>query len=378
LAQWQPVNRTTAQSRGLGFEPPAWRLAAGEAHYLTGNGRDALYFAMPLAGEFELRCERSTHGWREIRPLYAAVAFDPSGDGQGVFRHEIGRGPTETRLAEKIKDWGPMVQYRLVVKEGLMTAYVNDQQIASEPLPAEVDPWLAIETQHPHFAGVVRNVQILGNPSVPREVRLSASPSLAGWSADYYSESAGAANTTWSRKADEIVAARIDNCPGSFRESLLQYHRPLLEDGELEYEFYYEAGKTEVHPALDRLVFLLDQSGAKIHWLTDAQYDRTGLALDNAEPLEGAAAVPLKEGAWNKLKLALVGDEVTIAVNGIRVAQRKLEPGNQRAFGLFRYADATGVRVRNVIHRGQWPTELPPLSRQELAVTGANAPAGKP
>jgi hypothetical protein len=368
MAQWLPANRPTAQSRGEGSEPPAWRLAPGEANYLTGNARDALYFAMPLTGNFELRCERSTFGWREIRPLYAGVAFDPKSDGLAVQRQEVGRGQSvETPLSEKIKGWGPAVRYRLVVTDGTMTAYVNDQQVASEPLPADADPWLAIETRNGHFAGVVRNVQILGSPSIPREVPLSASASLAGWAADYYGESAGAQNTTWTRKADEIVAAKLADCEGSFRESILQYHRPLLEDGELQYEFFYETGKTEVHPAVDRLVFLLDPAGTKIHWLTDAQYDRTGTAPDNSQPLAGAAVPPLKSGEWNKLKLTLAGDEVTVAVNGAQVARRKLEGTNQRTFGLFRYADVSGVRVRNIVYRGQWPLELPPVAKQELA-----------
>ena len=78
----------------------------------------------------------------------------------------------------------------------------------------------------------------------------------------------------WLRAVGEWFDARL-----GFRESLLQYHRPLLEDGEIEYEFFYEPGKAEVHPALDRLVFLLDPKEAKIHWLTDAQFDRTGRGL---------------------------------------------------------------------------------------------------
>jgi hypothetical protein len=145
------------------------------------------------------------------------------------------------------------------------------------------------------------------------------------------------------------------NAEGSFRESVLQYHRPLFEDGEVEYEFFYEPGKAEVHPALDRAAFLLRPEGVQLHWLTDAQYDRSGISSDNAEPLPGARPVPLKAGEWNQLKLALQGDEAAISVNGTEVARRKLEATNHRTLGLFRFADASGVRVRNVIHRGHWP-----------------------
>ena len=82
----------------------------------------------------------------------------------------------------------------------------------------------------------------------------------------------------------------------------------MVEDGVLEYEFYYVPGKTLVHPALDRLAFLLDPEGVKVHWLTDGLYDRTGLSPANVavEAKTGAArGVPLKANAWNRMSVAL-------------------------------------------------------------------------
>jgi hypothetical protein len=105
----------------------------------------------------------------------------------------------------------------------------------------------------------------------------------------------------------------------------------------------------------------------RIHWLTDGAYERSGLAPDNSQPIPGSQPVPLKSGQWNQLKLSLRGDEVQVIVNGTEVATQRLEPSNQRTFGLFRFADATGVKVRNVVHRGKWPLEPAPLSQQELA-----------
>ena len=76
---------------------------------------------------------------------------------------------------------------------------------------------------------------------------------------------------------------------------------------------------------------------------------------------------PLKVGEWNRLKFTLRGDDVVIAVNEVEVATHKIEAPNQRTFGLFRFADAAGVKVRNVMHRGKWPANLPLLAEQELA-----------
>jgi hypothetical protein len=65
---------------------------------------------------------------------------------------------------------------------------------------------------------------------------------------------------------------------------------------------------------------------------------------------------------------------LTLTVNGTQVAQHTLtEPANQRIFGLFRYADKTKCRVRNIVYRGDWPKELPPVENQELAYSTRGA-----
>ena len=64
----------------------------------------------------------------------------------------------------------------------------------------------------------------------------------------------------------------------------------MLEDGQIAYEFYYEPGKVMVHPALDRLAFLLEPDGVKIHRLTDGAYERTGLTPDNTATSPRTAA----------------------------------------------------------------------------------------
>ena len=118
-----------------------------------------------------------------------------------------------------------------------------------------------------------------------------------------------------------------------------------------------------VHPALDRLAFLLEPDGVKIHRLTDAQYERSGLAPDNAsvepESRRGPASLPLKPKAWNQAVAPLAGDTRRAPPQRRVIYERTLEPTNQRTFGLFHYADETEVRVRNVTYRGEWPRALP-------------------
>ncbi len=137
----------------------------------------------------------------------------------------------------------------------------------------------------------------------------------------------------------------------------------MFEDGRIDYEFYYDPGKALVHPALDRLAFLLEPDGVRVHRLTDGAYERSGLSPDNVrdepENRRGPASLPLKSKSWNQMAVAIKGDKVTLELNGQAIFERTLEPANRRAFGLFHDADATQARVRNVIYQGDWPRSLP-------------------
>jgi len=383
-AAWSPVTTGRAASRGAGFPAPYWTIRDGEMVHYPGHLFDYLYLNAPLRGNFEVRCDLTTFDWRESRLAYAGtwvgIQFD-------LKRYEIGhygRFDAEGAIEPPLPNLGAFYPYRLVVKDGTYTAYVADRKIHERRLPAEPDPWMALYA-NVNITGGARNLRISGTPTIPDRLDLSGLPDLTGWLAEYYEESLNGANAAWQKRGDEIVGRRLtgdvpaagnpafnrfngdrpapDGTPGSKLESLLQYHRPMLEDGEIAYEFFYEPGKALTHPALDRLTFLLDPAGVSIHWLTDAQHDRTGLAPDNrtAEPAgcKGSGKLPLKPDAWNRIKVAVAGDSVTLSLNDVPIFERTLEPTNQRVFGLFHYADESEVRVRNVTYRGQWPREFP-------------------
>jgi hypothetical protein len=115
---------------------------------------------------------------------------------------------------------------------------------------------------------------------------------------------------------------------------------------------------------LDRLTFLLEPDGVKLHWLTDGPHEKSGVAFDNVkdEPASrrGPAKLPLKEKAWNKVRLAVAGDTVKVSLNGTEVYERAIEPTNQRFIGLFHYTDRTEARVRSMTYAGAWGKTLPP------------------
>ena len=281
-----------------------------------------------------------------------------------------------------MKDLGDWYAFRLVVKGGRMTVYAKGQKIHEQAIAGESDPWLAI------FAGGnlstgVRNLKISGKPVIPRQILLTGSSDLTGWISDYYNETTQGDEAVWRKRGDEIVGRKLRNeatpiitdqfgnseskpaetTPGGKHETVLRYARPIAEDGEVEYEFFDDPGQVEVHPAIGRLAFLLDPDGVKIHRITDGKHERSGLDPANASDVptdrRGSGKLPLKLKGWNRVKLAIKGDEVSLTLNGDLVYVHKIESTNQREFGLFHYADQTEARIRNVSYQGAWPLALP-------------------
>jgi hypothetical protein len=301
----------------------------------------------------------------------------------------------ELPIDPPIETAGKSTRYRLVVRDGTYTAFINGRQVLEQEIPSrDRDPWLAIQADAGSI-GRVADLKLVGTPSVPTSLSLSDRSELAGWLASYYDEPAQGTPALWEKRGDEIVGRNIrttggsDTGNGTFRyqggnltavligssaadgggalnqkvESVLQYHRPMLEDGEIAYEFFYEPGKAVTHPALDRLTFLLEPEGIAIHWMTDAQHDRTGVSPGNrsVEPdrKRGPGSLPLKPGTWNQMRLKLAGDVVSLFLNDTLVYERPLEPTNQRNFGFFHYADESEARARSVTYRGNWPRAVP-------------------
>lgn len=361
---WSGVTHGTAVTRGLGFPRSRWSVHNGTWSHAPGHSHDGLYLNIPIRGDFEVTCELSAESKCEAQLVYGMLGVGVSASGKELKISERGKDLPDSLLDPPVKTENGWYVYRLDVRDGMVTVEIGGRKVHEQGLHDAPDPWLAIRAQGDH-AGAVRNVKITGEPSVPESLELLSFPDLTGWLAYDAENTNGTGDDVraWTKRGEEILGRLTTDAPGRSQESLLQYHRPLLENGEVMYEFYYDPGKAIVHPAIDRLVFILDPAGIKLHWRTDAQYERTGIAPENAheEPAhrQGPAGVPLKPGAWNRAKLSLSRDTVTLYVNDVEIFQRPLEPTNQRFFGLFHYADATEARIRNVTYRGDWPRKLP-------------------
>jgi hypothetical protein len=328
-----------------------------------------MYLTIPLQGDFQVDCELSCSPGREIRVVHKGMAIGPKADLKHLERSLLGHSPSQMAINPPLEKQGQWYPFRLVVKGNRTTILINGRKVHDASVPAEGDPWLALLCPAAQ-AGTARKITISGNPQVPEKLNLSTLPDLSGWLANEYNESDSGDNSDWDKRGEEIVGRLAEEAPGSKQESLLRYHRPMLEDGRIAYDFYYEPGKVMVHPALDRLAFLLEPDGVRTHWLTDEAYERNGLTpqnrTDEPENRRGPASLPLKPKAWNRLVLSLAGGRVALQLNDQVVFERTLEPTNQRSFGLFHYADETQARVRNVTYQGNWPRSLPASLRPEL------------
>ncbi len=380
---WIHAALGTADTKGRGLPWPTWAYRDGAWLHAPGHHFDMLFLATPLRGDFEVTCDLTAFGWREARLSYAGTSIGLNFSWKEYEVQHYGRadGPN-VAIDPPLKEGGDWYPFRLVVKDGRMTTFAQGRKLDERPVGGEGDPWLAIFASGRLTTGV-RNLKVGGSPAIPDRLHLSASSDLAGWLGDYYDEPTRGDDATWQKRGEEIVGRRLrvepesamsdaygnqqgkaaETVAGSKHESILRYARPLAEDGEVAYEFFHDPGRAMVHPALDRLAFVLEPDGVKVHRVTDGKHDRTGLdpgnLLDEPASRRGPPRLPLKPGAWNALRMTLRGDEVTLSLNGEDVFARKLEPTNGRDLGLFYFADQGEGRVRNVEYRGDWPKALP-------------------
>ena len=388
-SQWIPVCRMHSETRGAGYPAPVWEVRLGKAFHQGGHDHDSLYYQSPLTGKFTLELDASTFGFLDIHTGYAGTWSGPAWDLKSVVKGDYRGNQYSIPLQIPLTRVSESMRVRLDVQDDQTQLSVNGRLVDTQPLQRGGDPWLSIHSWWNAF-GTVSNLRISGDPVIPEVVSL-LTPNLDGWMA-YYDESVGWQNADWfvqneqpvtrlsglfgllkNTKAGslELLARRREDHADTFSESLLRYHRPMIEDGTVEYEFYYVPGQSHVHPVLDRLCLILNPDGVDIHWATDGRHDPTAIGPDNlvSEPQHrrSIGPLPLKPSQWNQLQLTTRGDTVDVALNGQVIFSRPLEPTNLRTFGLFHWAEQSDVRIRNMQWKGSWPRQLPSLPDQMLA-----------
>ncbi|MGZ0162981.1 MAG: DUF1583 domain-containing protein [Planctomycetales bacterium] len=373
---WVPVSARRAVSQSAGNSETRWyHRDDGALGQISGHSDDYLLFQSPLGGNFEIEGQLNPNGGCGIYSAGENVSLYWKRDSVtvGTFRP----------AAIKIEPFGsPIVlrsqpaRLRAEFRDGVRRIFVNGRVVRETKLDEHSNPWVGFQSRWQSVA-TIRDARVTGRPDIPETVELATSTQLTGW-VPYYGESTAVEGGNWEYipaevGSGELLGRRRGFVTGGCGESLLRYQRPLVEDGAVEYDFFYQPGPAavETHPALDRLAFLLEPDGVRIHSITDGRYNRTELRPDNRidepENRRGPAMLPLQTGEWNHMKVAIAGNTVTLTLNDEAIYERVLEPENERTFGLFHFADVSTVRVRNIAMRGDWPKTLPSVSEQGLA-----------
>jgi len=350
-------------------------LFPGGAQHVPGESPSQLYFQSPLTGSFEIVVNRTTSDHQEVHVSWARHDAQPRPDLQAIRVTRDLISSTELGRMVTLPNWGAQVQSRLVVDDSKVETWINGVRLHTETLTTPLDPWIVLQGRAATNSARITNLMILGSPEIPDELNLSDQDRLIGWSASEYGDAIGPElvrtfsqrSFLWQQTEGVIEGLRDSQALSQYRESLLRYQRPMLEDGEIEFETWYEPDTYEVHPAVGRIALILTPDGIKRYQMTDAQFEISGVLANNPEPLVNRP-VPLVPNDWNRLRLTLHGDLLRLSINGEEVCETIVtDPSVERHFGLFRFANATQCRVRNVVYRGQWPKQLPTVESQVLA-----------
>ncbi|MHC5543196.1 DUF1583 domain-containing protein, partial [Singulisphaera rosea] len=412
---WHP-----ASSRAAFYSPynevgasPLWIAHGGMVAHLAGPDSDFLLFDYPLAGTYEFSVDAYAGPMESpgVSSQGLILSFLPQTVGLRVFPVSHNETVTPAGLIRQ----NDLNTLTVQVAPGRTRYLVNGHLAFEDDDPSPTSPWVGLMTAGTQQS-VWDHVSISGNPTIPREVPLSHGSALEGWVTAFYNETqplrltSGVDPSTarlalpgrpsrssiraksavktpinpddydWS-SVDGVIRGRrslgavrpnarisVEGAPST--QSRLYYFRPLRDGDVLEYEFYYEPDQVIGHPAMDRLAFLLEPEGVRLHWMTIGLEDPSGVSADNVadepENRRGSGKLPLKAGDWNALKIALDGDAVTLSLNGQEIYRRVLEPTNSRQIGVYHDKGKTSVQIRKVVLRGRWPETLPEDRRTDL------------
>ncbi|MBC7967284.1 MAG: DUF1583 domain-containing protein, partial [Fuerstia sp.] len=363
---WTPVTYPLAARRGVGMPAAEWLFTRSQAINVANHGDDAVYCNIPFLGDLDVEADTTVSNWREAEMIVGARWVSSSHQADlhtiGTVRRQIGDFKS-ARSTTRMDHW---YRHRTSITGQTADVSLDGNKVHRDTFAKVRDPWIGIRSRQLNEGGA-RNVRISGTPEIPATIDLIG-PGLDSWF-DYYAAEEPWEQLTWSLNDREIIGRRLPAADqGTMNERALFYHRPMLEDGTIEYEFYYQARAKCAHPAIDRLCFILTDDHVGLHLLTDGVYDQTSADPANLTAMPPRSKrLPLKQDAWNRMQLHLRGDVIELILNGELVAEQTLPATNQRFFGLFHYADQEELRVRNMHWSGNWPRTLPTADADELA-----------
>ena len=387
LKHWTRSTNASAKDYAEGMTPSIW-VTDGKDQFahVCGFGNDMMWFRYPLQGSYSIEFECGDRDWKEANVAASGLRLCAYGYGSYVDVRPLA-GNDWVRIPTKAMGDPTPNQIKLTMDEKFMSYFVNGQLVYREQRRNE-DPWVGLFSDGQKRLSISK-IKLSGEPSIPDEVNMLPKDSLRGWSGRYMNVSLPAVginatkrdkkassaprryrtqpkadrigNLNWTVKNGELISGNASRRGGFQAQSVIQYNRPLTDGDKISYEFLYEPGKSEVHPAIGRVAYMLRNDGCKLH-LMAAPNTAWTIPADFEAPVPGAESQPLqlKSGQWNQVELSRTGEQVTISVNGAVAFQGA--PHSQvgdMVFGLYHNARKTSARVRNIKMTGNWPDALP-------------------
>ncbi|MCA9039549.1 MAG: DUF1583 domain-containing protein, partial [Planctomycetaceae bacterium] len=351
----------------------------GQNEYLkheASSGDSVIFFKYPLAGNFEFSMETLNDRWAEGHLAYGGLIYQLELGTRGEI-WGMGRQGSAILNAPTLKR-SVFNEFKIKVGPENVKMFMNGEPFSNEDNPPGTSPWLGLFSEDA-VRSYFRNLKLTGDIVIPQEVSLVEQTGLRGWIGSWLEEGVtnpvraylGASSSSqqipveiWKNEEGNLTGLKAsEKSPHSTRQSYLYYHRPILDKDIVRYEFFYEQGKTETHPALGRMAFLIDPDQVRLHWIIREDKPHwSGLQFDNSVPLKAGEQlvdqIPLKEGEWNQLQLEYRDKQVRLVLNEVPIVELINEQQGIPHFGLFHYKDKTELKARNVVLSGDWPEKL--------------------
>ncbi|EMI20110.1 TolB protein [Rhodopirellula maiorica SM1] len=362
---WVASSPVDAMKRLAGGGKATWIAKPGRMQAIGGHGIEQIFYRYPLEGDVEFEFQHSLRNNTGCQVLIGGQCIQ-------ISRWNIRNGPidgpfTSTKIDPDLSAEGLLLHQRFSVKNGVCTVFANGREVLQLPVQPGF-PWIAIRQAYKESSRLL-DLRVTGDATIPDAVRLDTDGSV-GWRS-YYHQEVNGKHLPWRWKDGEIVGQRSTKSAGTGDEQLLYYQRPVCEAASIRYQFYHSEGETTVHPAFDRIAFLLEQDAVAVHRITDGRYDETFSNKVNrkvvSEHQRTAPGDLLRNNEWNAMEVIVGGETIELKLNGESIYVGPLNANSDRTFGLFYFADQSSARVKEVVLRGDWPSQLPTLDRQPLA-----------
>ncbi len=380
-SQWLEIPLLRPNDREEDFVN-AWDVKPGNAVHYPRNTFSAITFQSPLQGSFSVEAKIVLN---EAAPQFYfgkhGHYFSPAND---LFQKwSLLEPPTVDlqRSSLPMRESVPgLIRYEINEKQ--IKTLIDNKLFTEFPHDPHAFPWLALRSsfweQSPSDGC---SVKISGNAQIPPSLDLLAANSLDGWNVpaqfitDYETNLSGESTPIlhWVLANSRLIGKGNGSPLNVNRDSrqqaieVLTYGRPLLEDADLELEFYYEQNRSSLAIAIGGVLFELSPSGLQPRALQPLP--KSLIRIPNQIPeLRESKPLPLQESDWNRIKLSLRGDELSWVINDTSVGKCTLsQPKPLRHLSLCYPWMTHELSVRKLIYQGNWPKQLPMLSDQILA-----------